>query len=135
VASEVRALAQRSTQAAQEIKGIIVASVNKVEAGSTLVRNAGRTMDEIVAQVQRVTHLIGEISKASQGQFTSLGEVNSAVAQLDQMTQRNAALAEQSAAAALSLCEQAKGLSTAVAVFQTEDESGTAETQPALAAA
>jgi len=135
VASEVRALAQRSTQAAQEIKGIIVASVNKVEAGSTLVRNAGRTMDEIVAQVQRVTHLIGEISKASQGQFTSLGEVNSAVAQLDQMTQRNAALAEQSAAAALSLCEQAKGLSTAVAVFKTEDESGTAETQPALAAA
>jgi len=135
VASEVRALAQRSTQAAQEIKGIIVASVDKVEAGSTLVRNAGRTMDEIVTQVQRVTDLIGEISNASQGQFTSLGEVNSAVAQLDEMTQRNAALAEQSAAAALSLCEQARGLSTAVAVFQTDDASGAAQVQPALAPA
>jgi methyl-accepting chemotaxis protein len=121
VASEVRALAQRSTQAAQEIKAIIVASVDKVEAGSSLVRNAGRTMDDIVAQVQRVTDLIGEISHASQSQFTSLGEVNTAVAQLDAMTQRNAALAEESAAAALSLCEQAKGLSTAVAVFRTAD--------------
>ncbi|HUL63003.1 MAG TPA: methyl-accepting chemotaxis protein [Burkholderiaceae bacterium] len=119
VASEVRALAQRSTQAAQEIKGIIVASVDKVEAGSALVRDAGRTMDEIVTQVQRVTDLIGEISNASQSQFTSLGEVSNAVAQLDAMTQRNAALAEQSAAAASTLCEQAKGLSEAVAVFQT----------------
>jgi methyl-accepting chemotaxis protein len=121
VASEVRALAQRSTQAAQEIKGIIVASVDKVEAGSTLVRDAGRTMDEIVSQVQRVTDLIGEISEASQTQFTSLGEVNAAVAQLDSMTQRNAALAEQSAAAAASLCDQAQGLSQAVAVFQTRE--------------
>jgi methyl-accepting chemotaxis protein len=120
VASEVRALAKRSTQAAQEIKGIIVASVDKVDAGSKLVRNAGRTMDEIVAQVQRVTALIGEISEASQTQFVSLGEVNTAVVQLDEMTQRNAALAEQSAAAALSLCGQAQGLSQAVAVFQTE---------------
>jgi methyl-accepting chemotaxis protein len=119
VASEVRALAQRSTQAAQEIKGIIVASVDKVEAGAALVRNAGRTMDEIVNHVQRVTDLISEISGASESQFNSLGEVNSAVAQLDEMTQRNAALAEQSAAAALSLCEQAQGLSHAVAVFQT----------------
>ena len=121
VASEVRALAQRSTQAAQEIKGIIVASVDKVEAGSALVRDAGRTMDEIVSRVQRVTDLIGEISGASQSQFSSLGEVNNAVAQLDAMTQRNAALAEQSAAAASTLCEQAKGLSQAVAVFQTGD--------------
>jgi len=120
VASEVRALAQRSTQAAHEIKGIITASVAKVEAGSTLVRDAGRTMDEIVNQVQRVTDLIGEISEASQTQFSSLGEVNSAVVQLDEMTQRNAALAEQSAAAAVSLCEQAQGLSQAVAVFQTD---------------
>jgi methyl-accepting chemotaxis protein len=132
VASEVRALAQRSTQAAQEIKGIIAASVDKVEAGSTLVRNAGRTMDGIVTQVQHVTDLIGEISSASQSQFTSLGEVNSAVAQLDAMTQRNAALAEQSAAAALSLCEQAKGLSQAVAVFQTD---GSTPAQSELAAA
>ncbi|HTT11409.1 MAG TPA: methyl-accepting chemotaxis protein [Burkholderiaceae bacterium] len=121
VASEVRALAQRSTQAAQEIKSIIVASVDKVEAGSALVRDAGRTMDEIVSQVQRVTDLIGEISNASQSQFTSLGEVNNAVARLDAMTQRNAALAEQSAAAASTLCEQAKGLSEAVAVFQTSE--------------
>jgi methyl-accepting chemotaxis protein len=89
-------------------------------------------MDGIVTQVQHVTDLIGEISNASQSQFTSLGEVNSAVAQLDEMTQRNASLAEQSAAAALSLCEQAKGLSQAVAVFQTD---GAAPAQPELAAA
>ena len=119
VASEVRALAQRSTQAAQQIKSIIVASVDKVSAGATLVRDAGRTMDEIVAQVQRVTDLIRAISEASQSQFRSLGEVNAAVTQLDEMTQRNAALAEQSAAAASSLCQQAVGLSHAVAVFQT----------------
>ena len=133
VASEVRALAQRSTAAAHEIKDIIVASVAKVEAGSTLVRNAGRTMDEIVSQVQRVTNLIGEISDASQMQFSSLGEVNSAVAQIDEMTQRNAALAEQSAAAALSLCEQAQGLSQAVAVFQTGNGSARAAQEPAVA--
>ena len=119
VASEVRALAQRSTQAAQQIKSIIIASVDKVSAGATLVRDAGRTMDEIVAQVQRVTDLIGAISEASQSQFKSLGEVNAAVTQLDEMTQRNASLAEQSAAAASSLCQQAVGLSHAVAVFQT----------------
>jgi methyl-accepting chemotaxis protein/rubrerythrin len=120
VASEVRALAQRSTHAAHEIKDIITASVAKVETGSTLVRDAGRTMGEIVNQVQRVTALIGEISEASQSQFSSLGEVNTAVVQIDEMTQRNAALAEQSAAAALSLCEQAKGLSQAVSVFHTD---------------
>jgi methyl-accepting chemotaxis protein len=117
VASEVRNLAQRSAQAAREIKGLISTSVEKVENGSRLVNEAGTTMDEIVAQVKRVTDLIGEITSSTLEQSNGIGQVNQAVTQLDQMTQQNAALVEQSAAAAESLKDQAARLATAVAVF------------------
>ena len=120
VASEVRSLAQRSAEAAKEIKALIGASVEKVSTGSRLVRDAGSTMDEIVASVQRVTDIIGEISAATSEQSTGIGEVNSAVNQLDRMTQQNAALVEQSAAAAESLKDQASKLATAVSTFRLE---------------
>ncbi len=118
VASEVRSLAQRSAEAAREIKALIVASVDRVQAGSKLVADAGSTMNEIVASVQRVSDIIGEISAAAGEQSTGIGNVNTAVAQLDGMTQQNAALVEQSAAAAESLREQAERLSSVVGTFK-----------------
>ena len=118
VASEVRSLAQRSADAAKEIKVLISASVEKVEGGSRLVADAGKTMDEIVESVGRVTRIIGEISAAAAQQRDGIGEVGGAVAQLDQMTQQNAALVEQSAAAAESLKEQADRLAGAVGGFR-----------------
>lgn len=118
VASEVRSLAQRSAQAAKEIKALIGTSVHKVKAGSELVANAGRTMAEIVGSVQRVTDIIGEITSAASEQSDGIGQVNTAVTQLDQMTQQNAALVEQSAAAAESLKEQAHNLAQVVATFK-----------------
>ena len=127
VASEVRNLAQRSAAAAREIKGLINDSVEQVEAGSRLVGDAGRTMDDIVAQVKRVSELIAEISAATQEQTSGIGQVNQAVTQLDQATQQNAALVEESAAAADSLRGQASKLVEAVSVFKLE--------QRALAAA
>jgi len=117
VAGEVRNLAQRSAQAAREIKALITDSVIKVESGSALVGDAGQTMGEIVAQVKRVTDLIGEITSATLEQSSGIGQVNQALNQLDQMTQQNAALVEQSAAAAASLREQADRLAQAVAAF------------------
>ncbi|WP_295960214.1 methyl-accepting chemotaxis protein [Rhodoferax sp.] len=118
VASEVRSLAQRSAEAAKEIKTLIGASVDKVESGSRLVQNAGSTMDEIVSSVKRVSDTIGEITAAAAEQSDGIGQVNSTVGQLDQMTQQNAALVEQSAAAAESLRDQAERLAQAVAVFK-----------------
>ncbi|WP_394792473.1 Cache 3/Cache 2 fusion domain-containing protein [Rhodoferax sp.] len=118
VASEVRSLAQRSAEAAREIKVLIGASVSKVESGSQLVQNAGSTMDEIVSSVKRVGDIISEITAAAAEQSAGIGEVNTAVGQLDQMTQQNAALVEQSAAAAESLRDQAERLAQAVAVFK-----------------
>ncbi len=118
VAGEVRNLAQRSAQAAREIKSLIADSVAKVESGSTLVNEAGQTMSEIVAQVRRVTDLIGEITSATLEQSSGIGQVNQAVTHLDQMTQQNAALVEQSAAAAQSLKDQADRLAAAVAMFK-----------------
>jgi methyl-accepting chemotaxis protein len=120
VASEVRNLAQRSAAAAREIKGLISDSVEQVEAGSRLVGDAGRTMDDIVAQVKRVNDLIAEISAATQEQTSGIGQVNQAVTQLDQATQQNAALVEESAAAADSLRGQASKLVEAVSVFKLE---------------
>ena len=111
VAGEVRSLAQRSAEAAKEIKTLIGTSVDKVGAGARLVDDAGRTMHEIVASVQRVTDIIGEITAAAAEQSSGIGQVNTAVTQLDQMTQQNAALVEQSAAAAESLKEQATAAS------------------------
>ena len=118
VASEVRSLAQRSAEAAKEIKGLISASVEKVEGGSKLVADAGRTMAEIVGSVQRVSNIIGEITAAAVEQSAGIGAVNASVNQLDQMTQQNAALVEQSAAAAESLKEQAARLSDVVGMFK-----------------
>ncbi|MDI4634738.1 MCP four helix bundle domain-containing protein [Pelomonas sp. V22] len=118
VASEVRSLAQRSAEAAKEIKTLIGTSVEKVDSGSRLVATAGETMGEIVTSVQRVTDIIGEISVASGEQSSGIGQVNGAIAQLDQMTQQNAALVEQSAAAAISLREQATKLAEVVSSFR-----------------
>jgi len=120
VASEVRSLAQRSAQAAKEIKGLIGASVEKVEGGARLVADAGATMTEIVGSVQRVTDIIGEITSASVEQAEGINQVSSAVTQLDQMTQQNAALVEQSAAAADSLREQSIKLAEVVATFRLQ---------------
>jgi len=117
VATEVRSLAQRSAQAAKEIKGLISESVEKVEAGSLQVGEAGRAMDDIVVQIKRVNDLIGEISVATREQTQGIGQVGDAVAQLDQVTQQNAALVEESAAAAESLSQQAARLVATVSVF------------------
>jgi methyl-accepting chemotaxis protein len=118
VAGEVRTLAQRSAQAAKEIKTLIGDSVSKVDAGSRLVADAGSTMDEIVSQVKRVTDLIGEITAATIEQSGGIEQVNTAVVSLDQTTQQNAALVEQSAAAAASLKDQATKLNEAVGLFK-----------------
>jgi len=118
VAGEVRTLAQRSAEAAREIKALIGASVEKVDTGSKLVADAGSTMGEIVASVQRVTDIIGEITAAASEQSDGIGQVNTAVTQLDQMTQQNAALVEQSAAAAESLKDQAQRLNQIVGAFR-----------------
>ena len=118
VASEVRSLAQRSADAAKEIKGLIGSSVERVDEGTRLVDDAGATMREIVVSVQRVNDIINEIAAASSEQSDGIGQINEAVAQLDQMTQQNAALVEQSAAAAESLRDQAVSLSQAVSTFK-----------------
>ncbi len=124
VASEVRTLAQRSAEAAREIKTLIKTSVEKVESGTRQVQDAGSTMDEIVASVQRVSDIIGEISAAVVEQSGGIGRVNQAVAQLDQSTQQNAALVEESAAAAESLKEQATRLADVLAAFRLDKSAG-----------
>jgi methyl-accepting chemotaxis protein len=126
VAGEVRNLAQRSAQAAKEIKSLIGASVEKVESGSKLVQDAGSTMDEIVASVRRVSDIIGEITAAASEQNDGIGQINVAVSQLDQMTQQNAALVEESAAAAESLREQAQRLAGVVGTFKLQTHSAAA---------
>ncbi|AKJ32018.1 methyl-accepting chemotaxis protein [Caldimonas brevitalea] len=118
VAGEVRSLAQRSAEAAKEIKTLISDSVEKVEGGSRLVQDAGTTMSEIVDQVKHVATLIGEINRASVEQESGITQIGKAVEQLDHMTQQNAALVEQSAAAAESLREQAGKLTKTVGVFR-----------------
>jgi len=117
VASEVRSLAQRSAEAAKEIKQLINDSVERVERGTQLVDQAGATMEEIVASIKRVTDIMGEISIASGEQSAGVAEIGQAVTLMDQSTQQNAALVEQSAAAAESLRQQANTLQQAVAVF------------------
>ena len=130
VAGEVRSLAQRSAEAAKEIKGLISTSVSNVDLGSSQVAQAGASMQEIVASVRRVTDLIGEISAAANEQQDGFAQVNQAVSNLDQMTQQNAALVEESSAAALAMNEQAQRLAQAVSVFKVD-----AAGQPASAAA
>jgi methyl-accepting chemotaxis protein len=124
VASEVRSLAQRSAQAAKEIKGLIDDSVTRVDSGSELVTRAGATMDEVVVAVKRVTDIMGEISAASEEQSQGIGQVNDAITQMDQVTQQNAALVEQAAAAAGSLEEQTRMLMGAVSAFQVAGDAG-----------
>jgi len=121
VAGEVRNLAQRSAEAAKEIKSLIGASVERVDSGAKLVANAGQTMQEIVGSVQRVTDIIGEITAASTEQSDGIGQINTSVTQLDQMTQQNAALVEESAAAAESLKEQAVRLTGLVGMFKLHE--------------
>ena len=120
VASEVRSLAQRSAAAAKEIKTLIGDSVEKVEAGSKQVAEAGRTMEEIVGSVRRVTDIMGEITAASQEQTSGIEQINQAITQMDQVTQQNAALVEEAAAAAQSLQEQADNLVQAVSTFKLD---------------
>jgi methyl-accepting chemotaxis protein len=122
VAAEVRALAQRSAQAAKEIKELIQSSVQQIEAGSSLVNTAGLTMDQIVASVSGITGVIGEVTVAASEQSTGLGQVNQALSQLDNTTQQNAALVEQSAAAAAMLSEQVEVLAQAVGQFKLAAE-------------
>ncbi|MES2610368.1 MAG: methyl-accepting chemotaxis protein [Pseudomonadota bacterium] len=130
VASEVRSLAQRSAQAAKEIKTLITDSVSQVEQGSALVDQAGHTMQEIVDSIRRVTDIMGEISAASREQSTGVGSLGQSVAQMDQVTQQNAALVEESAAAAQSLQLQAQQLVQAVAVFRLPERDGMALAAP-----
>jgi len=118
VASEVRSLAGRSAEAAKEIKALINASVERVETGSTLVDKAGATMADVVTSIKRVTDIMGEISAASTEQSLGVGQVGEAVIQMDQVTQQNAALVEEMAAAASSLRSQAQALVQTVAVFK-----------------
>ena len=122
MASEVRNLAQRSAEAAKEIKALIGASVERVEQGSVLADRAGETMTEIVSSIKRVTDIMGEISAASSEQSTGVAQVGEAVSQMDQATQQNAALVEESAAAAESLKDQAQRLVQVVAVFRLPRE-------------
>jgi len=124
VASEVRSLAGRSATAAREIKTLIETSVNNVTQGCQQVERAGSTMDEIVVNVRRVTDIMNEITSASQDQTSGIDQVNQAVGQMDQVTQSNAALVEEAAAAAQSLEHQAKGLVQAVSVFKLAGQSG-----------
>ncbi|MFW0698490.1 methyl-accepting chemotaxis protein [Pantoea sp. R13S299] len=122
VAGEVRNLAQRSAQAAKEIKGLIDDSVNRVNVGSQLVGTAGETMSDIVSAVTRVTDIMGEIASASDEQSRGIDQVGQAVTEMDRVTQQNASLVEESAAAAASLEDQASRLSQAVSVFRIKRE-------------
>ena len=123
VAGEVRTLAQRSAEAAREIKALIHTSVDKVASGARLVQDAGQTMDEIVGSVQRVGDIIGDIAASASEQSTRISQVNQDVMALDQMTQQNAALVEESAAASQSMRQQAQGLEASVAVFKLSGDS------------
>ena len=121
VATEVRNLAQRSASAAKEIKGLIDDSVDKVGAGNKLVEQAGATMQQVVDSVQRLSGIIGEITDASEEQRVGIEQVNEAITQMDQVTQQNAALVEEAAAAANAMQEQAQQLSQSVQVFRLQE--------------
>jgi methyl-accepting chemotaxis protein len=135
VAGEVRSLAQRSAAAAKEIKGLIGDSSERVEEGSRLVKDAGATMEEIVTSVRHVADILNEISSASQEQSAGIQQVNEAVTQMDGVTQQNAALVEEAAAASQSLQEQAARLTEAVAVFRLDTHAGGMAVQRAPIAA
>jgi methyl-accepting chemotaxis protein len=127
VASEVRSLAQRSAAAAKEIKALIEDSAGRVQSGGKLVDEAGRTMTEIVSSVRRVTDIMAQIATASREQGGGIEQVNRAIAQMDQVTQQNAALVEEASAAAESLKTQAAQLTQAVTVFRVSGDERRAE--------
>jgi methyl-accepting chemotaxis protein len=127
VAQEVRSLAQRSASAAKEIKTLIGDSVEKVNAGATLVDEAGATMDEILASVKRVTCIMGEISTASSEQTIGIEQINRTIAEMDQVTQQNASLVEEAAAAAASMQNQTTNLASVVSVFKLDDAPAASE--------
>jgi methyl-accepting chemotaxis protein len=131
VASEVRSLAQRSANAAKEIKGLISDSVAKTEAGTRLVNQAGVTMNEVVDSIKRVTDVMSEITTASQEQTMGIEQINQAITQMDEVTQQNAALVEEAAAAAASLQDQADNLSRVVSVFKLDSTHAVAHKVPA----
>ncbi|MBA5604542.1 MCP four helix bundle domain-containing protein [Duganella sp. FT3S] len=131
VATEVRNLAQRSAAAAKEIKELVGDSVNKVEAGNRLVEQAGSTMHEVVDSVRRVTEIMSEIMAASQEQSSGIEQINQAVMQMDSVTQQNAALVEEAAAAAQAMRDQANSLTEVVGIFRLEAEAGRALLPPA----
>jgi methyl-accepting chemotaxis protein len=134
VASEVRNLAHRSAAAAKEIKALIDNSVDKVDAGSKLVSEAGSTMEEIVNSIQRVTDIMSEISAASQEQTAGIEQINLAISEMDSVTQQNAALVEEASAAAQSMQDQAATLSKTVSVFKLNGVQNTATRPVALQA-
>ncbi len=134
VAGEVRTLAQRSAQAAKEIKDLIGESVKSVEAGNTLVDEAGQTMEEIVNSIKRVTDIMSEISAASEEQSQGIEQVNTTVTQLDEMTQQNAALVEEASAAAGAMEQQAGRLAQSVSVFQLRGTASVTRLQRSVAA-
>ena len=133
VAAEVRTLAQRSAQAAKEIKDLISDSVKKVESGNALVDDAGRQMDEIVSAVKHVAAIMNEITQASQEQSRGIEEINRAISTMDEMTQQNAALVEQAAAAAASMEMRASALGETVAAFDLSGSQGVLRPAPAVA--
>jgi methyl-accepting chemotaxis protein len=135
VASEVRNLAQRSAAAAKEIKELITASVNNVDAGAKLVDQAGSTMEQVVGSIRRVTDIMAEITSASQEQTGGIEQVNTAIGQMDQVTQQNAALVEEAAAAAASMQDQAGKLAEVVSVFKLDRAHSMAPTSAAPAPA
>jgi methyl-accepting chemotaxis protein len=131
VASEVRTLAQRSATAAKEIKDLIGASVQHVNAGSQLVSDAGKTMSEVVQSVQSVTDIMSEIAAASSEQHTGIAQINIAITQMDEVTQQNAALVEQATAAAQAMADQADRLRASVSIFKVEESAASAIAHPA----
>jgi methyl-accepting chemotaxis protein len=131
VATEVRNLAQRSAAAAKEIKDLIGDSVSKVDSGTELVGRAGKTMEEVVASIRRVTDIVSEIAAASNEQSAGIEQVNQAIAQMDQVTQQNAALVEEAAAASESMLDQSQQLSRAVSEFKLSNGAVSATTQRA----
>ena len=132
VATEVRNLAQRSAEAAKQIKTLISDSVEKVDKGSKLVSQAGVTMNEIVNSIKRVTNIMAEITAAGREQSQGIAQVNQAITQMDDTTQKNAALVEQAAAASQSLRDQASSLTQMVGMFQLGSMSASTSEKPAI---
>ena len=135
VASEVRSLAQRSAEAAKEIKELISDSVSKIDGGNKLVNQSGDTMEEVVISIKRVNDIMSEIAAASAEQASGIEEVSKAVVQMDEMTQQNAALVEEAAAAAESLQQQSGNLAERVSTFNIGDRAEMTDAQPTKAAA